>query len=154
MWEMMSIRWKSKRQGFLLYEAVIGLMVTILTLSILQQSLQILKVVQNTSYRDQIRWHITQEKLQSHFNNGQVTNVTENQIYFIDNVDKKLKIIEKYRGNQGLMLRMRFAGKSGQEPIMTNLKKIKIEKSQNLVMITTVSKKEHTSEMYLTTNAK
>lgn len=145
------MKWKNKRDGFALYEAVIALMVTIMTLGILQQSLLLLKSIQNTTFRDQLRWHITQEKLQTDLKDSQIVSYDSSKIIFIDPKDNKKRVIETYRnGNNDYTLRIRFADQRGQEPIMTNLRKIKIEKFPNLVMITTVNSNKQTSEMYLT----
>ncbi|WP_162261219.1 ComGF family competence protein [Companilactobacillus kimchiensis] len=134
-----------------MYEAVVALIVTIMTLGILQQSLQILKRVQNTSFREQVRWHITQEKLQSLLDENKVIDVNDQQILYLNLQTNKKWMIEKYGPIVGdKMLRITTAADGGHEPILTNLQKINIEKFRNLVIITTVNKAGQKSEMCLT----
>lgn len=51
----MFIKLNQPHRGFTLYETIIALMVTILTLGVLQQSLQILKIIQQTDFQEQVR---------------------------------------------------------------------------------------------------
>jgi len=139
-----------KKEGFILYESVIALMVTLMTLGILHQSLQIMKAIQNTSSKDQLRWHITQEKLQETLGDAHLRRVTTDKIIYDKPGNKGINVIESYGPSANSMLRMRTATSGGHEPIITNLNRIYIEKSQNLVIITTVNKANETSEMYLT----
>lgn len=145
----MSIKWKSKHSGFTLYESVIALMITVMTLGVLQQSLQILKTVQNTTFRDQLRWHITQEKLQTILKDNQIKLVTDDKVVYFDRQKKKSMVIEKYPAGRLFMLRLTTSTNGGHEPIMMNLNKISIEKNRNLVIITTENHLGQKSEMYL-----
>lgn len=142
----MIIRSMTKRKGFVLYESVLMLLVTIMTLGILQQSLQILKSVQRTTFREQIRWHITQEKLQSLVSASTIARWDDGKIILKNKFIKDTKIIERYRSST---LQIRTAAKGGREPIMTNLNKIEIEKIRNLVIITTENKAGQISKMCL-----
>lgn len=146
----MFIRCNFKRKGFVLYEAIVALMIAVMTLGILQQSLQILKIVQQTSFRDQLRWHVTQEKLQELLNHNKIKRMDDKQIIFFDEATQKTRVIERYNGD---MLRIVDAVGGTSEPIITNLKQINIEKIQNLVIITTVNKAGQKSEMYLTNDS-
>jgi len=143
----MFIRCNSKRDGFILYESIVALMITIMTLGILQQSLQILRTIQQTTFRDQLRWHVTQEKLQELLGKSEIKRIDEGRIIFFDKSAQKTRIIEKYNYDT---LRISEATEDVSEPIITNLSKINIEKIQNLVIITTVNKAGQKSEMYLT----
>ena len=137
-----------------MYEAVVALMITIITLGILQQSLQIMRNIQTTSFRDQLRWHVTQEKLQRLIGPAKIRRFDKTSLIFEvagkEEVVKKLEVIGN-KGNQ--ILNFKDAATEEKEPIMTNLKQIKIEKSQNLVIITTVNKADEKSEMYLTNDS-
>jgi len=146
----MFIRCNSRRKGFVLYEAIVALMVTVMTLGILQQSLQILKIVQQTSFRDQLRWHVTQEKLQELLKHNKIRRMDDKRIVFFDEATQKTRVIERYGGDT---LRIVDAVEETSEPIITNLKQINIEKIQNLVIITTVNKAGQKSEMYLTNDS-
>ncbi|WP_338216623.1 ComGF family competence protein [Companilactobacillus muriivasis] len=144
----MFIKLKNKRSGFVLYEAVVSLMITIMTLGILQQSLQILHNVQKTTFRDQLRWHITQEKLQELLGKSQITGVFGNRLFYKDENDKTKAI--KMFGNYGrAILAIENADNGGYEPMMTNLNDINIEKKDKLVIITTENKAGQTSQMCL-----
>lgn len=148
----MSIKLKKKRPAFMLYETILSLMITVMTLGILQQSLQILQVIQRTSFRDQLRWHVTNEMLQDLLGNHEIFKVEEKQIiYFAPEKSKEHKpdykmMIEEYKNNSLKMLRI-TSDVGGHEPIMMNLNKIKIEKIENLVIITTENKVQQTSMM-------
>ncbi len=145
----MFIKYKSKHQGFILYESVLALMITIMTLGILQQSLQLLKTIQQTSFRDQLRWHITQEKLQETLSNNEIVTCDENRLVYLDKKTNKKIAIKKYGNiNNFTLLLTRDDGK-GYVPIITNLRKIGIEKIRNLVIITTENKAGQLSEMFL-----
>lgn len=146
----MSTQLKSKHRGFVLYEAIIALMVTILTVGILQQSLKILQMVQQTSYREQLRWHITEDKLQQMLSNYKAGEISEDKIELIDKQTNMPKRIIKVFNFQQLII---TTEKGGYEPIITNLKKIRIEKNQNLVIITTVNKAGKISQMCLTNDS-
>ena len=146
----MSIKSKNEHQGFVLYEAILALLITVLTLGVLQQSLQILKAVQKTSFRDQLRWHITQEKLQDTFNNAQIISFESDKIVYFDKTKNQAMVLEKYGEEGNYILRLRTAGKGGHIPIITNLNKIHVEKIRELVIITTENKAGQISEMYLT----
>jgi len=147
----MFIKLNSKRHdGFLLYESVISLMVTIMTLGILQQSLQLMKIIQNTSYRDQLRWHITNEKLQDTIEHVNLRRVSDDKIIFNKKNQESVYVIESYGPIKNKLLRITTATAGGHEPIITNLNKIRIEKNRNLVIITTVNKADEKSVMYLT----
>ena len=146
----MSIKSKNEHQGFVLYEAILALLITVLTLGVLQQSLQILKAVQKTSFRDQLRWHITQEKLQDTFNNAQIISFESDKIVYFDKRKNQAMVLEKYGEEGNYILRLRTAGKGGHIPIITNLNKIHVEKIRELVIITTENKAGQISEMYLT----
>lgn len=146
----MSTQLKSKHRSFVLYEAIIALMVTILTVGILQQSLKILQMVQQTSYREQLRWHITEDKLQQMLSNYKVGEISEDKIELIDKQTNMPKRIIKVFNFQQLII---TTEKGGYEPIITNLKKIRIEKNQNLVIITTVNKAGKISQMCLTNDS-
>ena len=156
----MFIRSTNKRHGFVLYETIVALMVTILTLGILQQALQIMKTIQNTTFNDQLRWHITQDKIQKTLNDAfEIRDVTKDKIIYSG---KKLEkgehpgfVFEVYQGNTNdYMLRKTTATKGGHEPILTGQQEINIEKISNLVIITTVNKAGEKSEMILTLNDK
>ncbi|GEO78486.1 competence type IV pilus minor pilin ComGF [Companilactobacillus mindensis] len=155
----MFMKLKSNHKAFTIYESVLALMVTILTLGVLQQSLLILKQVQNTSFREQLRWHITQEKLQSILQNNKIVKLTNSKIIYEDRTNNNQKmVIESYpdKANskpkeQLYMLRLTTAAQGGHEPIIMNLRKITIEKIRNLVIITTVNNNAgKTSEICLT----
>lgn len=146
----MSTQLKSKHRGFVLYEAIIALMVTILTVGILQQSLKILQMVQQTSYREQLRWHITEDKLQQMLSNYKAGEISEDKIELIDKQTNMPKRIIKVFNFRQLII---TTEKGGYEPIITNLKKIRIEKNQNLVIITTVNKAGKISQMCLTNDS-
>ncbi|MFH5812141.1 competence type IV pilus minor pilin ComGF [Companilactobacillus sp. FL22-1] len=146
----MSTQLKSKHRGFVLYEAIIALMVTILTVGILQQSLKILQMVQQTSYREQLRWHITEDKLQQMLSNYKAGEISEDKIELVDKQTNMPKRIIKVFNFQQLII---TTEKGGYEPIITNLKKIRIEKNQNLVIITTVNKAGKISQMCLTNDS-
>lgn len=139
----MLIKLKNRHQGFVLYEAVVSLMITVMTLGILQQSLQILHVVQNTSFRDQLRWHITQEKLQDLLGPRKLKKVLNDKIYYFNDQNKTM-VLEDY---QFRMLRITTATDGGHLPVMTNIQNINIEKIQNLVIITTENKAGQKSQM-------
>jgi len=134
---------KSRHSGFVLYEAIVALMISIMTLGILQQSLQILHNVQNTSFREQVRWHITQERLQELLSKNKVTRVYEDKIYYI-NEESKTMVIDRYNFK---MIRIQSADHGGHEPIMTGIQKINFEKFDNLVIITTENKAGQKSQM-------
>ncbi|MQS98115.1 ComGF family competence protein [Companilactobacillus halodurans] len=144
----MFTKWNSKRDGFVLYEAVLSLMITIMTLGILQQSLQLLKTIQRVSFRDPLRWHISYEKLDSILSQNELVEIDNNKIIYKNKNDKNLKwVVEKYGSN---ILRLTAAVKGGHEPIFTNLDTdhpVTIEKIQNLVIITTVNKAGQKSQM-------
>lgn len=146
----MSTQLKGKHRGFVLYEAIIALMVTILTVGILQQSLKILQMVQQTSYREQLRWHITEDKLQQMLSNYKAGEISEDKIELVDKQTNMPKRIIKVFNFQQLII---TTEKGGYEPIITNLKKIRIEKNQNLVIITTVNKAGKISQMCLTNDS-
>lgn len=139
----MFIKLKNKHRGFILYETVVALIITIMTLGILQQSLQILHSVQKTSFRDQVRWHITQEKLQDLLGPRKLKKVLDDKIYYFNDEDKTM-VLETY---QSRMLRITTATEGGHLPVMTNIQKINIEKIENLVIITTENKAGQKSQM-------
>ncbi|CAJ1187549.1 hypothetical protein CPR19088_GLDEOEPO_01854 [Companilactobacillus paralimentarius] len=139
----MFIKLKNKHRGFILYETVVALMITIMTLGILQQSLQILHSVQKTSFRDQVRWHITQEKLQDLLGPRKLKSVLDDKVYYF-NDENKTMVLENY---QSQMLRITTATEGGHLPVMTNIQKINIEKIENLVIITTENKAGQKSQM-------
>ena len=149
----MSTKLKKKRPAFMLYETILSLMITVMTLGILQQSLQILRTIQHTSFRDQVRWHVTNEKLQDLLGKHEIFKVEEKQIIYYapeNSKDKKpdyKMILEAYGPKKSEMLRIMTAEVGGHEPIMMNLNKIKIEKIENLVIITTENKVQQTSMM-------
>lgn len=145
----MFIKSNLPRKGFTLYETIIALMVTVMTLGILQQSLQILKIVQKTDFRDQVRWHITQEKLQNTLQDNKIVDLEKHRIVYLEKESEKKKAIEKYLTENGLILRITSTTRGGHEPIMTNLRKINIEKNGNLVIITTENKASQSSTMCL-----
>lgn len=126
-----------------MYEAVLSLLITIMTLGILQQSLQLLKIIQKTSFRDQLRWHITQEKLQEVLGKAEIVEINAGKIIY-KNKNMRKMTIDRYNFRT---LRITTADKGGHEPIMTNLNKINIEKIQNLVIITTENKAGQKSQM-------
>lgn len=158
----MSTKSKLRHKAFTIYESILALMVTILTLGILQQSLLILRQVQKTTFRDQLRWHITQEKLQDTLQNNKIVELTNLKIIYEDrNNNNQRMVLERYQDdpvikpnqkleNQPYMLRLTTATQGGHEPIIMNLSKITIEKIRNLVIITTVnSNTGKTSEICL-----
>ncbi|WP_166806664.1 ComGF family competence protein [Companilactobacillus zhachilii] len=118
-------------------------MIAIMTLGALQESIQLLKTIQKTSFRDQVRWHITQEKLQDVLGKAQIIKLDEDIIIYQNDPNKRM-VLEAYGGR---MLRIKTADNKGHEPIMTNLNKINIEKIQNLVIITTENKAGQKSQM-------
>lgn len=159
----MSIKLKNnvRHKGFMLYESIVALMVTILTISVLQQSLQLMKSIQNTIFREQLRWHITQEKLQSMLDDAyEIRKITSSQIIFSKTklLDKKHPVfvlsIREDKGTYDRMLRITTATNGGHEPILMHQREIKIEKISNLVIITTVNQAGEKSEMYLTLKEK
>jgi len=127
----MFIKIRGRHSGFVLYESIVALMITIMTLGILQQSLQILHSVQKTTFREQLRWHITQEKLQNKLGKAKIVSLDDFKIVYKNKSERKW-VIEKY---QMRMLRITTADKGGHEPIMVNLRKINIEKKDKLVNI-------------------
>lgn len=145
----MFIKSQNKRPGFVLYEAVVALMITIMTLGILQQSLQILHRVQQTTFRDQLRWHITQEKLQELLGRSKLWRVDEDIIIYQNGSKEDRMVLDVYNSNGGKVLRKTTATQGGYEPMMTNLKTINIEKKDKLVIITTENKAGQTSQMCL-----
>ncbi len=139
----MFIKLKNNHSGFVLYESVIALLVTVLTLGVLQQSLQILHSVQKTSFREQLRWHITQEKLQDILGDSELRRVDDDRIiYKRENIIMVIEAYDHYR-----ILRKRKADVNGQTTILTNLTSINIEKIQNLVIITAENKAGQKSQM-------
>lgn len=140
-----------KRSGFILYEAVIALMITIMTLGILQQALQIMKSIQNTSFKNQITWHVTNERLQDKFVHDGINGIARDHVIF--HHDKLTRKIYADDMKNAKALKIVTADVGGSETIMANLKQIKIEKIQNLVIITTVNSADEMSEMYLTNDA-
>lgn len=142
----MFIKLNRKKTGFILYESILMLMVTIMTLGILQQSLQLLNSIQKTSFREQLHWHITQEKLQDMMANSKIYYFDKNRVIFGQKDSPSRQVIEWESSN---ILRIRKAGKEAYEPIMMNLKKIEIEKIRNLVIITTENNDNQTSKMCL-----
>lgn len=145
----MFIKSNQPRRGFILYETIIALMVTIMTLGILQQSLQILKIVQQTDFQEQVRWHITQEKLQETLQNSKSIDLKNQRIVYLKNDEQDKRVIEKYWAKGILMLHATTVSNGGHEPIMTDLQKINIEKNGNLVIITTENKAQQKSTMCL-----
>lgn len=148
----MFIKSNQIRRGFTLYETIIALMVTILTLGVLQQSLQILKIIQQTDFQEQVRWHITQEKMQKVLQNSKIINLKNQRIVYSSNDEQSKRVIEKYWAGDKLMLHATTVSSGGHEPIMTNLRKINIEKNGNLVIITTENKAQQKSMMCLVYN--
>ncbi|HIY91981.1 ComGF family competence protein [Companilactobacillus sp. HBUAS56275] len=151
----MSIKSKVKRKGFVLYESILALMITLMTLGILQQSLLIMRTVQHTTFKDQLRWHVTQEKLQSELDHAlKIDEITNKHIIYTKPEwlgKSHPAFVFDIFGNEGnKMLRYKTAVAGGHEPILMNQKEIKIEKGSNLVIITTVNKAGEKSEMYLT----
>lgn len=151
----MSIKLRARRKGFVLYESVLALMITLMTLGILQQSLLIIRTVQHTTFKDQLRWHITQEKIQSEMDHAlKINEVKDNHISYTKPEwlnNKHPAFVFNIFGKEGnKMLRYKTAVSGGHEPILVNQKEIKIEKISNLVIITTVNKAGEKSEMYLT----
>ncbi|TGD21293.1 hypothetical protein EGT49_11515 [Companilactobacillus suantsaicola] len=156
----MFIKSKNNRSGFVLYEAIVALLVAILTLGVLQQALQLMKTIQNTTFNDQLRWHITQDKIQKTLDDAyEIREVGKNKIVY---TEKELRegyhhgfVFEVYQsGFENYMLRKTTATVGGHEPILTGQKEINIEKISNLVIITTVNKAGEKSEMILTLNDK
>lgn len=145
---MKFIKSNQKRSGFILYEAVIALMIAIMTLGILQQALQIMKSIQNTSYKDQLTWHITNERLQDKFEHMKIRVCDKDKVIF--HQEKLTKKIYVDESNHHKVLKIAVADINQEETVMTNLKQIKIEKIQNLVIITTVNNANEMSELYLT----
>lgn len=145
----MFIKSNQPHRGFTLYETIIALMVTIMTLGILQQSLQILKIIQRTDFQEQVRWHITQEKLQIVLQNSKIINLKNQRIVYSPNNEQNKRVIEKYWAGDKLMLHATTVSSGGHEPIMTGLRKINIEKNGNLVIITTENKAQQKSTMCL-----
>ena len=148
----MFIKLNQPHRGFTLYETIIALMVTILTLGVLQQSLQILKIIQQTDFQEQVRWHITQEKLQTVLQNSKIINLKNQRIVYSSNDEQNKRVIEKYWAGGKLMLHATTVLNGGHEPIMTDLRKINIEKNGNLVIITTENKAQQKSMMCLVYN--
>lgn len=142
----MFIKLKNKHSGFVLYEAVVALMITIMTLGILQQSLQILHRVQQTTFRDQLRWHVTQEKLQELLLRSTLWKVDDDKIIYQNKGEDRM-VLDSY--DKGRILRKTTATQGGYEPMMTNVQKLRIEKIENLVIITTENKAGQTSQMCL-----
>lgn len=140
----MFMKLKNNHSGFVLYETVVSLLVAVLTLGILQQSLQILHSIQQTTFRDQLRWHVTQEKLQEILSHSELIKVSDNQFVYEREANERM-VIGGYANNT--ILRKTTATRGGYEPIMTNLNKINIEKIQNLVIITTENKAGQKSQM-------
>lgn len=133
----------------MLYESILALMITIMTLGVLQQSLQLLKTIQQTSFRDQLRWHITQEKLQDKLVDKRIKSFDEDNLFYLDLKTGKTFTIKKYGHERNFNLVFSRGDEKGYVPIITNLQKIRIEKIQNLVIITTENKAGQLSEMFL-----
>ncbi|WP_334330300.1 competence type IV pilus minor pilin ComGF [Companilactobacillus sp. HBUAS59699] len=137
---------KHRRKGFILAEAVIALLVTVMILGILQQSLQIVKKVQSNTRSEVLRWHIYNERIQDLFLHSKVTKMADHKIVF-EVSDTKRYAIEAYDNNN--MLRMTGADMGGHMPIVTGLKDIKFERKNNIYIIQTIDKNNRKSEMYL-----
>ncbi|WP_164509311.1 ComGF family competence protein [Companilactobacillus jidongensis] len=130
----------------MLAEAVIALLVTVMTLGILQQSLQIVKKVESNTRSEVLRWHVSNERIQDLFLYAKVLNSTEQKIVFEVSEDKRYSI-ESYKN--GDMLRMTGAESGGHMPILVNLKHIKFEQKESIYIIHTIDKFDRKSEMYL-----
>ncbi|KRK80315.1 hypothetical protein FD03_GL002230 [Companilactobacillus nodensis DSM 19682 = JCM 14932 = NBRC 107160] len=129
----------------MLAEAVIALLVTVMTLGILQQSLQIVKKVESNTRSEVLRWHISNERIQDLFLHSKVLESNDQQIIFEVSGNKRYSI-ESYQNN---MLRMTGAEVGGHMPVLVNLKKIKFEQKGNVYVIRTTDKSGRKSEMYL-----
>ncbi len=136
---------RSRHEGFMLAEAVIALLVTVMTLGILQQSLQIVKKVESNTRSEVLRWHISNERIQDLFLHSKVLESNDQQIIFEVSGNKRYSI-ESYQNN---MLRMTGAEVGGHMPVLVNLKKIKFEQKGNVYVIRTTDKSGRKSEMYL-----
>lgn len=137
------IKLRNKHSGFVLYEAAVALMITIMILGILQQSLQILHNIQKTTFRDQVRWHINQEKLQDVLGDSQIARVYDDRIIYKRSLEDRKMVLGKYNH----FLRIENATGGGFVPVMKDLNKINFEKFDNLVIITTVNKAGQKSQM-------
>ncbi|WP_025024789.1 hypothetical protein [Companilactobacillus nodensis] len=93
----------------MLAEAVIALLVTVMTLGILQQSLQIVKKVESNTRSEVLRWHISNERIQDLFLHSKVLESNDQQIIFEVSGNKRYSI-ESYQNN---MLRMTGAEVGG-----------------------------------------
>ncbi len=100
---------RSRHEGFMLAEAVIALLVTVMTLGILQQSLQIVKKVESNTRSEVLRWHISNERIQDLFLHSKVLESNDQQIIFEVSGNKRYSI-ESYQNN---MLRMTGAEVGG-----------------------------------------
>ena len=133
-----------KRPGFLLYEAVVTLIVTVMTLGILQQCLlltqQIHRDFENDSFRLQVTLLHLQETLAAAENvaveNGRITYQVNNEHYLIENYHDRL-------------LRLRKAEAGGHLPLITQLKQCQIFARGNLIVIAIRDQKNKLSELYL-----
>lgn len=137
---------KHRREGFLLAEAVIALLVTVMTLGILQQSLQIVKKVQFNTRSEVLRWHVYNERIQELFLHSKVTVMGDHHIVF-EVSDTKSYALESYDNDS--MLRMTGADMGGHMPIITGLISINFERKGNIYIIHTIDKNNRKSEMYL-----
>ncbi|APX72389.1 ComGF family competence protein [Companilactobacillus allii] len=137
-----------KRSGFMLAEAAVALLVAIITLGILNQSLQIARNVHHNTRSELLRWHITNEKLQNdYFIHADIKNVKSNSITFsiIKNGEKKDYELNSYDDK---VLRLTTPN-GGYMPILKNLIYINISKNGNLITIITRDKTNRKSEMFL-----
>lgn len=137
---------KNRRKGFVLAEAVIALLVTVMTLGILQQSLQIVSKVQTNTRSEVLRWHIYNERIQDMFLNARIIDFQDHHIVF-ESTNNKNYTIESYSNDS--MLRMTGAEMGGHMPIITGLKSIQFERNKDIYIIRTIDKMNRKSEMYL-----
>lgn len=144
-----------KRPGFLLAEALIALMISIMTINILHDAILILRTVPRLDHASELRQQITQRKLSDYFKDQIIDeidlethqlsfkryNSTEQVWHY-----KKLAVDQRWSDRQFLRL---YDANGGFEPILNDVQKVSFKRIKNLLLITICDSDNLTTEMYI-----
>ncbi|MQS88918.1 hypothetical protein FHL04_03715 [Lactobacillus salsicarnum] len=145
------LKLKSRRQGFMLSEAVLALFVSAITIGILQSCLKIFDQVKVINSSENIRWHVINEKLQNEFANITVVKMdSQKMIYHKNDVKNNTYAIKYFQMKNGNNIIQRTTVGGGFSPIIGKLSNFKISRIGNNLMFKITNKQGIVTEMYFT----
>ncbi len=139
----------TRRRGFLLGEAIIALMVSILTILMMQLCLQLISKSSQLNVRDNIRMHVVEARIQSILKDKTVYVDSDNQrLYYSAGNDSQGESDIKSFERTDQYLRQKDEH-GGFEPVLNNVKRFNILKKSKSVQLTIVDSSNRVTEMFI-----